>query len=336
MKSHISGTLGTSRTLVLGGTHFLGRHIVQALQRAGHQVTVFNRGHSAHTLDSTVERLRGDREQGAAGLASLQGLRWDACVDVSGYTPGAVRASAESLAGAVQRYVFISAVMVYGQPTQRPVFETHPRVPAAATDITDINSSSYGPLKVACEDVVQEIFGARSTVLRPQVVVGPGDTWQRYTDWVQRAQRATEQAPMLAPGDGNDHLQMIDVRDLARFVVTVLANELGGAYNLAGPRLRWSEFVELLAPRHHVWVPAPVLQSADLSFQELPLYRPERSALAGLMDVSNQRALAAGLRLTEPRQTLQDVLADKLTHAHIPLLTAEREAALIAQTLGGP
>ena len=328
--------MNTLRTLVLGGTHFLGRHIVQALQRAGHHVTVFNRGHSADTLGPTVERLRGDRELGVAGLAALQGLRWDACVDVSGYTPDAVRASAESLAGAVQRYVFISAVMVYGQPTQRPVFETHPCVPAAAAGITEVNSSSYGPLKVACENVMQAVFGARGTVLRPQVVVGPGDTWQRYTDWVQRAQRATEQAPLLAPGDGNDHLQMIDVRDLARFVVTVLADDLGGAYNLAGPRLRWSEFVELLAPRHHVWVPASILQSAGLSFLELPLYRPERGPLAGLMDVSNQRALAAGLRLTDPRQTMQDVLADDLTHTRGPLLTAEREAALIAQALGNP
>jgi 2'-hydroxyisoflavone reductase len=320
----------------LGGTHFLGRHIVQALQRAGHHVTVFNRGHSADALDPTVKRLRGDRELGAAGLEALQGLRWDACVDVSGYTPDAVRASAECLCGAVQRYVFVSAVMVYGQPTRRPVFETHPRVPAAPAGITDINSSSYGPLKVACEDMVQAVFGARGTVLRPQVVVGPGDTWQRYTDWVQRAQRATEQAPMLAPGDGNDHLQMIDVRDLARFVVTVLADDLGGAYNLAGPRLRWSGFVELLAPRHHVWVPASILQSAGLSFQELPLYRPERSPLAGLMDVSHQRALAAGLRLTEPRQTLQDVRADELTHNRTPLLSAEREAALVAQALRLP
>lgn len=324
------------RTLVLGGTQFLGRHIVQALQRAGHHVTVFNRGQSADDLGPDVDRLRGDREHGAAGLEALQGLRWDACVDVSGYTPGAVRASAECLVHQVRRYVFISAVMVYGQPTQRPVFETHPRVPAAAASTTEIDGSSYGPLKVACEDVVQAIFGPRATVLRPQVVVGPGDTWQRYTDWVQRAQRATTQAPMLAPGDGSDHLQMIDVRDLARFVVTVLTRDLGGAYNLAGPRLNWSAFVELLAPQHHVWVPAAQLRAADLSFQELPLYRPEVSPLAGLMDVSNQRALAAGLQLTDPRQTLMDVRADGQTLTRCPLLTTEREAELIARSQALP
>ncbi len=319
------------RTLILGGTQFLGRHIAQALLLAGHHVTVFNRGQTADDLPLEVERLRGDRCQGTTGLASLCGLKWDACVDVSGYTPREVGASARLLADAVHRYVFISAVMVYGQPTQRPVFETHPRVPAAAPDVTEIDSSTYGPLKVACEDLLQHLYGQRCTLLRPQVVVGPGDTWQRYTDWVQRAQRATLHAPMLAPGDGHDHLQMIDVRDLARFVVTVLAGDLGGAFNLAGPRWRWSRFVELLSPIHHVWVPAAVLQSAGLSFQELPLYRPEKSALAGLMDVSAHRAHRAGLQLTDSQQTLQDVLADTQTHARCPWLSAEREAELIAQ-----
>ena len=328
--------------MILGGTQFLGRHIAQALLLAGHDVTVFNRGQSADDLPRDVARLRGDRSQGRAGLASLCGLQWDACVDVSGYTPFEVGASARLLADAVHRYVFISAVMVYGQPTRRPVLETHPRVPPAAPDTTPIDGSSYGPLKVACEDLLQDLYGPRCTLLRPQVVVGPGDTWQRYTDWVQRAHRATPQAPMLAPGDGTDHLQMIDVRDLARFVVTVLAGDLRGAFNLAGPRLRWSRFVELLAPSHHVWVPAALLQSAGLSFQELPLYRPEKSALAGLMDVSHHRAQAAGLQLTDPLQTLQDVRAEVQTHGPYPgspsspsrpLLTLEREAALIAQAL---
>ena len=321
------------RTLILGGTQFLGRHIAQALLLAGHDVTVFNRGLSADDLPMQVERLRGDRCQGTSGLAALGGQRWDACVDVSGYTPFEVGASARLLMDAVQRYVFISAVMVYGQPTQRPVSETHPRVPPAAPDTTEVDGSSYGPLKVACEDLLQDLYGQRCTLLRPQVVVGPGDTWQRYTDWVQRAQRATASAPMLAPGDGSDPLQMIDVRDLARFVVTVLAGDLGGAFNLAGPRLPWSRFVELLAPSHLVWVPAAVVQSAGLSFQELPLYRPEKSALAGLMDVNSDRAHRAGLQLTVPLQTLQDVRAEAQTHLRCPLLSPEREAGLIAQAL---
>ena len=319
------------RTLVLGGTQFLGRHIVQALLQAGHQVTVFNRGLASDPLPAEVERLRGDRDLGVAGLKALHGRQWDACVDVSGYTPAQVGASAQLLAPAVQRYVFVSAVMVYGQPTRRPVFETHPRVPAAAPDTTEVDGSSYGPLKVACEDLLQNSFGPQCTLLRPQVVVGPGDTWQRYTDWVLRAQRATAKAPLLAPGDGRDHLQMIDVRDLARFVVSVLSKDLGGAFNLAGPRLRWSEFVALLAPTHHAWVPADVLQSADLSFQELPLYRSATSPLAGLMDINADRARHAGLSWTDPHQTLLDVLADGPTRA--PLLSPEREAQLVAQAL---
>ena len=319
------------RTLVLGGTQFLGHHIVHALWQAGHQVTVFNRGQSVDRLPAGVERLRGDRDLGAPGLAALHGREWDACVDVSGYTPAQVVASAKLLAPSVHRYVFVSAVMVYGQPGQGPVFETHPRVPAAAPDTTEVDGNSYGPLKVACEDLLQDFFGPRCTLLRPQVVVGPGDTWQRYTDWVLRAQRATAQAPMLAPGDGNDHLQMIDVRDLARFVANVLSKDLGGAFNLAGPRLRWSDFVALLAPTHHIWVPEHVLQSAHLSFQELPLYRSATHPLAGLMDVNADRARNAGLSWTDPRQTLLEVQAEGPTRS--PLLSPEREAQLVLQAL---
>ena len=286
------------RVLVLGGSRFIGRHVVEALLAAGHRVTVFNRGVSPDLLPAVVERLRGDRDAGSAGLAALVAparpgsWRWDACIDLSGYTPRQVRASAEALCAEIGRYVFVSAVMVYGDPQQRPVLETQPRLPPATEAVVEINGETYGPLKVACEDIVQAIYGVRATVLRPQVVAGPHDDSNRYGHWVQRALRP---GPMLAPGDGRDHLQVIDVRDLARFVCTVVERDLGGAFNLAGPRLTWSEFIKnLLGVEAPVWVPVTLLEAGGLELCRAAAV-PARARPARGPDGCEQRA-GAGLR----------------------------------------
>ena len=315
------------RVLILGGTQFLGRHIVETLLAGGHVVSVLNRGASPDPLPTRVERLRADRDEGPPGLQALMGQEWDACVDVSGYTPRQVRASAEALRANVKRYVFISAVSVYGDPQDRPVLETHPRLPPAGEHVTEVNGETYGALKVACENIVQQVYGDRATLLRPQVIAGPHDPSGRYTYWVQRAGQGGD---MLAPGDGSDHLQVIDVRDLARFVSTVIGNDLGGAFNLAGPRFQWAHFMKLLGAQNIVWVDARIILAAGLSFNELPLFRPERGARSSLMDVSSERALAAGLTLTAPEVTLKDVRAWVQGRSPMPALAAQREAELIA------
>lgn len=315
------------RVLVLGGTQFVGRHIVEALLAAGHAVSVLNRGRTLDTLPAQVERLRGDRDATAAGLGALTGRAWDACVDASGYTPRQVRAGAEWLRDRVRRYVFISAVSVYGDTGRRPVDEDCARMPPAAEDVIEVNGGTYGALKVACENIVDEVYGARGSLLRPQIVVGPQDWIGRYTYWVQRA---TQGGTMLAPGDGSDHVQVIDVRDLARFVVTVIESELAGAFNLAGARLTWAEFIAILGTRDVAWVPAAILESAGLDFIELPLFRPEHSTCSRLMDVSNARARAAGLTLTPPERTAADTRAWLSPTSPAPGLSREREAALIA------
>ena len=315
------------KLLVLGGTQFIGRHVVETLLSAGHAVSVFNRGRAADALPAGVERLRGDRDQGAEGLQALAGRRWDACIDVSGYTPRQVLASAGALYAHIARYVYVSTVMVYGDPAQRPVTEDQPRVAPAGHEVSEIDGHTYGPLKVACEDIVRQRFHERATLLRPQVVVGPHDPSDRYSHWVQRAALP---GPMLAPGDGSDHLQVIDVRDLARFVRSVVERGLAGAFNLAGPRICWRKFIALLAPTDPVWVPADLLREARLHFSELPLYRPEHGERSSLMHIDASRALAAGLRLTSPADTLHAVrasLAGREPHLALP---PEREAALIA------
>jgi 2'-hydroxyisoflavone reductase len=294
------------KVLILGGTQFIGRHIAETLIAGGHSVSIFNRGCSPDALPESIMRYRGDRDEGLAGLLALEGHSWDVCVDVSGYLPRQVRASAEWLHDRVNRYVFISAVRVYGDPAARPVCETHPTLPPAGGEVTEIDDATYGPLKVACENIVQEVYGSRATLLRPQVVTGPHDPSGRYAYWVQRAALP---GPMLAPGDGSDHLQVIDVRDLAQFTRRVIERDIGGIFNLAGPRLSWLEFIQLLGARNVVWVPASIIEAAGLTFQDLPLYRPERGTLGSLMDLSHARADAAGLTLTAPAETMNTMRA---------------------------
>ena len=326
--------------LILGGTQFIGRHVAEALQRAGHHVTVFTRGVSPDPLPAEVERLRGDRDAGAAGLSALGGAgvsrrrRWDACIDVSGYTPRQVRASAEALHDRVGRYLYVSAVMSYGDATQRPVTEDHPQLPPAADDVTEVDGQTYGPLKVANEVIVRTHFGERAVLLRPQIVVGPHDPTNRLAHWLQRAALGGD---MLAPGDGSDHLQYIDVRDLARFVVGAIERGLSGPFNMAGPRFTWSRFMQLIGAEQPVWVGADRLQATGLTFVELPMYRPERGWLAGLMEVSAERARAAGLAWTDTESTIADVRDSRAGRPVELALSLEREAALIAaaRRLGG-
>ncbi|GGM11180.1 NAD-dependent epimerase/dehydratase family protein [Deinococcus aerophilus] len=313
--------------LILGGTQFVGRHIVEAFLDKGHAVTVLTRGKSKDELSAEVERLHGDRNKGAAGLSALEGRRWDACVDVSGYTPGQVRASAEALQGRVDRYVFISTVSVYAEPGRHPVREDDPLSTGAAEDVTEVTGETYGPLKVTCERIVQEVYGGACTLLRPQIVAGPFDHTARYPYWVDRAARG---GTVLAPGDGQDHVQVIDARDLARFTVTVTEEQVGGIFNLAGPRLTWAEFLTVLEVTDARWTDPQALEKHGLAARDLPLYLPEHGEQAGLMDVDNTRAVSAGLTLTDPATTARDTRAWSQGAGLPYTLTPEREAALLS------
>lgn len=318
--------------LILGGTQFVGRHIVEAFVDSGHAVTVLTRGRSKDELPPQVERLHGDRDEGAAGLEALGGREWDACVDVSGYTPRQVRASAEGLRGRVGRYVFVSTVSVYAEPGRHPVREDDPLSPPAAEDVTEVSGDTYGPLKVTCENIIHEVYGDHNvTVLRPQIVAGPFDHTARYPYWPDRAARGGQ---VLAPGDGSDFLQVIDARDLARFTVKVVEDGIDGIFNLAGPRISWADFMAVLGVSEPVWVDARTLEANGLGFKEVPVYIPASSEQGGLMDVDNARAIAAGLALTDPAVTVQDTRAWSQGADLDYALTPAREREILA-SLGG-
>lgn len=320
------------KILVLGGTQLVGRHVVEALLAGGHVVSILNRGKTPDELPAQVERLRGDRDLGVDGLAELQDRTWDACVDASGFTPRQVRPSAEKLKGRVKRYVFISAVSVYGNPKHGPVEERHRRLEPAGEEVTEINAETYGPLKVACENIVKKIHRRKCTILRPQIVAGPHDPYDRYAYWVRRA---TQGGEMLAPGDGSDHVQVIDARDFARFTRTVIENDLSGAFNMSGPRLTWTEFLKILDAKDLVWVPAEIIRAAGVKEAELPLYRREGEPRSQLMNVSNEWAIKSGLTLTDPAVTAADMRLWITGRMVTAALSREKEVELIRRVRTG-
>ena len=316
------------KILILGGTQFVGRHIAEASIRAGHAVTILNRGLTPDPLAPQVERLRGDRDAGPDGLAALRNRTWDACIDVSGFTPLQVRPALDLLRNRIHRYVFISAVAVYGDPPRGPVTENLPLLAPAPDDVVDLDQEMYGRAKVACENLCNATFADRATILRPQIVAGPHDPSDRYSHW---ARRVSQPGPILAPGDGSDHVQVIDAADLARFTIRTIEHHIGGIFNLAGPRLTWREFLRAMGARDKdlAWTPASLLQRENITEQQLPLYRQDGGYRSALMHVDSTRAQAAGLVLTEPAATAASIRAHLHDIPSSPVLTPAHERELL-------
>ncbi|MCA9726155.1 MAG: NAD-dependent epimerase/dehydratase family protein [Candidatus Eisenbacteria bacterium] len=314
------------KILILGGTGFIGRHTVAALLAHGHTVTSASRARTESDLPDEVERLQADRDDGAAGLVRLRDRSWDMCIDISGYHALHVRSSIEALRGNLGHYVFISAMATYGNPPSGPLTESHPVLEPAPEDVSEITLETYGALKVTCERIVREAFPENHTILRPQVVAGPYDGSDRLAYWVRQASRERE---TLAPGDGTDHVQLIDVRDVADFLRKVCESSLAGTFNLAGPRVTWRELITMLGTRQPVWVPASLIREAGLTFRDLPLYRPEGGFLSALMYASSALAQQHGLVLRDLRQTIADTRAWMGDRETSGFLSEERERELI-------
>ena len=316
--------------LVLGGTRFLGRHLVEAALARGHDLTLFNRGRTAPGLFVGVEHLCGERD---GDLALLRGRRWDAVVDTCGYLPRIVRRSALALRDSVDRYLFVSSISVYADSSTAGQDEQAARLPLPSPDCEDI-PGHYGALKAACEDEVQEVFGPRATLLRPGLIVGPFDPSGRFTYWAQRVARG---GAVLAPPAPEYPVQFIDARDLAAWMIDLLEQGQYGTFNASGPAapLTFGAFLEgcrqaLVAPAEFVWPDESFLdRHAVMPWTELPLYAGEDGR--GLNQISLSRALSAGLRLRPLGNTCADT-ARWAGGSPLPVgigLTAEREAQLL-------
>ena len=317
------------RLLVIGGSRFVGRHIVESALAAGHEVTVFNRGLSAPGLFTGVEQLTGDRD---GGLAPLAGRRWDAVIDTPGYVPRVVRQSVELLRDS-GKYVFISSLSALAAFDTPGMDESSPLAKPPDPSVETVTGETYGGLKVACERQVEEVFPGRSVLVRAGYIVGPNDPTDRLTYWIVRG---TQGGEMLAPGTPADPIQFIDVRDLARWVVAAATGRHDGPYHLTGPAtsLRWGTFLELCTAGHTTslrWVAEPSIIDPALSEGlELPIWAPPHEA--GIHQISIRKALDSGLTLRPVEETIRDTLAWRAMDDR-PLaagLTRERERELLA------
>ena len=346
--------------LVLGGTVFIGRHVVRAALDAGHRVTLFHRGRHALEPDARgvvvarVEELLGDR---GGDLHALSGGRWDAVVDLSGYYPWHVSASARALSERVARYTFVSSVAAYAGFESERMTESAPLAGLSPTERREAEGldrerpehqerfwALYGGLKAACEAEVESALPGRSLVVRPGLVVGPHDHTDRFTYWVERVARGGD---VLAPGRAAQPVQFVDARDLAAWIVRMTEAGATGAYHATGPAaaLSLGELLETCrevsgSRARSVWIDeAALLEAGVVPWSELPLWIPESdSTMRGFQRLDCSKAIAAGLRFRPLEDTVRDTLrwsaSRPVGSARRAGMAVEREQALLARAAG--
>jgi 2'-hydroxyisoflavone reductase len=298
--------------LILGGTVFLGRAIVEAALALGHTVTLFNRGKSNPHLFPNVENLIGDR---SADLSALEGRRWDAVIDTCGYVPRVVQQSAQLLANTVDHYTFISTVSVYADLSQPGIDENAPVGTIEDETTEEITGETYGPLKALCEQEIVNAMPNRGLVIRPGLIVGPHDRSDRFTYWVLRVSQGGE---VLAPEPLTLHVEFIDVRDLAEWILCMVENRQTGIYNAIGPGqlLTMEQFLSTCkrvsaSDAKFIWVEGAFLLQNDVQpWSEMPMWIPaEDPEFSGVLAVNGDKALNAGLVHRPVEETISDTLA---------------------------
>jgi 2'-hydroxyisoflavone reductase len=318
--------------LILGGTSFLGPSVVEAARARGWSITLFNRGKTRPDLFPDIEKIRGNRDPNKdEGLKALEGRSWDAVIDTSGYVPRIVRASAELLSKNVKQYVYISSISVYKDNSVIGIDESaavgtmaDPTVEAMGKEF-----ENYGPLKALCEQAAENAMPGRVSNVRPGYIVGPDDPTDRFTYWPVRVERGGE---MLVPGLAEDPIQVIDVRDLGAWLVTLVANKATGVFNAVGPDapltmghvLEACKKASSASDARFTWVPNQFLKDAPGDPIDMPIWAPNEGETKGFHRVNGKKAIAAGLKCRAIEPTVADTLA------YFKSLPAERQAKLRA------
>ncbi len=323
------------KLLILGGTVFLGRHLVDAALARGHEVTLFNRGQHNPELYPEVEKLRGDRD---GDLTALDGRRWDAVIDTSGYVPRIVRASAELLAPNVGHYTFISSLSVYGD-TRTPGMDESAPVATMEDPTVEEVAPNYGPLKALCEQAAEAALPGRTLSVRAGLIVGPHDPTDRFTYWPRRVAQGGD---VVAPGRPARFIQFIDARDLAEWMIRMVESSRAGIYNATGRHdvLTMGDLLQTCkdvagSDARFVWIDDRFLNEKEAGpWMELPLWIPEDwEKMAGFLRVSSEKAIAGGLTERPLAETVRDTLAwDRTRPAETEYragMKPEREAALL-------
>jgi len=325
--------------LIIGGTKFLGRHLVDSALARGHQVTLFNRGKTDPNLFPHLETILGDREH---DIAKLSGRTWDAVIDVAGYLPRIVSVSAVGFreAEAVNRYVFISSISVYPDSDLHKIGidESDPVGKLKDESTEEITGETYGPLKALCEKTILDLYGDRGLVIRPGLIVGPNDPTDRFTYWPVRVARGGE---VLAPEKPEVPVQIIDVRDLSDFIIKLIEENASGIYNATGPDYELT-FGAMLETCKRVsgsdakvrWASVEFLnQNKVEAWSDMPVWVPDNEENAGFSRVDISKGIKAGMKFRPLEDTVRDTLAWANTrpadHEWRAGLKSEREQELL-------
>lgn len=313
------------KLLIIGGTRFLGRHLMIAALARDHEVTLFNRGNHSPEPFTAVETIHGDRHNDS-DLEKLKGRRWDVVVDTCGHLPRAVSAAAKVLSGSLDRYVFISSQNAYASVSVPGVDETFPRATLTSEQLDQayaIDTSGqpsygalYGGLKALSEQAAEEAMPERVLIVRPGLIVGPYDYTDRFTYWVVRVSRGGE---VLAPGRPERFVQFIDARDLAEWLVSMAEQKAAGVYNAhrVPEKLTMQNVLDECklvsdSDASFTWAGEDFLLRENVAaWSEMPLWLPEEAAphLKGFMFINCDKAIAAGLRFRPLSETIRDTLA---------------------------
>lgn len=297
--------------LILGGTGFIGPHLTDEAKRRGWKVTHFNRGKTAHGDLTNVETLIGDRK---GQLDALRGRKWDVVIDDTGYIPKYVKMSAELLAPNVGYCLYISSISAYAGFASPN--DEHSALGKLSDPETDkITNDTYGPMKVLCEQYSAEAFKGRMSIVRPGYIVGPLDPTDRFTYWPVRFSKGGE---MLAPGTSGDPIQVIDVRDLSAFMMSLVEARTNGTFNADSPPRAFtmggliaaSQKASPKADTKVSWVPEDFLATQSKPDDlDLPIWAPTKGEYAGASLTSVATAAKAGLRSRPLEVTVRDTLA---------------------------
>ena len=285
--------------LTLGGTSFVGRHIVTQALKRGHAVTLAHRGQTNADLFPECEHLHFDR---LGDWPDLGDRRWDAVIDTSAYVPRAVATAAEHLAGRTDKYLFISTISVYDLEVPGAIDESSALYKELDEPTEEINAQTYGPLKVACERVAKDAWGDRLIIVRPGIIVGAWDPTNRFEFWVRQVAAGGE---VHVPQRLSQPVQAIDGSDLARFCLDRLAGG-PGVWNANGNETTFGTMLDTIRvtlSSNAVWTPVPMSE-----LEKAPMVLPEDGARDAIFKCSNARALAAGLALRSLSDTIFDVV----------------------------
>jgi len=324
------------RILILGGTGFIGPHQVRYAIARGHTLTLFNRGRTNADLFPEVERLVGDRDD---DLTALETGEWDVVIDNSASIPRWVRQSAGMLADRAEHYLYVSSISAYASFAKPGLDEDDPVATTDDPTVEEITGATYGPLKALCEDEARRAFPDRATIVRPGLIVGPGDPTDRFTYWPVRVARGGE---VLAPGTPEDLMQVIDARDLTEWMVRMVEERVSGTFNATGHPTPMGEALEQVregtgSNATFTWADADFLAEQNVrSWSDMPAWVPPRDGFEGFGSVSIQRALDQGLEFRPLADTARDTVgwwrvlpAERRESPHAGL-DADREAEVLA------